>query len=250
MSNSKAPILEICCDSLVSALNAQAGGADRIELCTNLAQGGTTPSAATIKLAKKYLDIPVYVLIRPRKADFCYTETEFEVMLENIQIAKSLEADGVVAGILLKNGDIDLERTRLLIAAAQPLAFTFHRAFDMSREPLVALEQLIDLGIENILTSGLQASAIGGKVMLKKLVKQANSRIHIMAGGGIRPHNIQELLAIEGLCHFHASAKSTVYSQMEFKGVTNMGSEDLSSEFCWEEVNLATVREMKSALTA
>lgn len=241
--------LEICCASLPSALAAQSGGADRIELCANLAQGGVTPSAATIKLAKKYLSIPVFVLIRPRKADFCYSDIEFEVMLENIRIAKSLGADGIVSGVLLKNGNIDLKRTQLLIKTAAPLPFTFHRAFDMCQHPLVALEELINLGVQRILTSGLKATALEGKIMIQQIIQQAKGRIHIMAGGGIRPHNIQELLVIDGLNEFHTSAKNTVYSQMKFKGVTSMGSEDLSNEFCWEEVDIEVVKTLKKTIS-
>lgn len=241
-------ILEICCASLPSALAAQSGGADRIELCANLAQGGITPSAATILLAKKYLSIPVFVLIRPRKADFCYTDLEFEVMLENIRLAKSMGADGIVSGVLLKNGQIDLERTRLLVEATTPLAFTFHRAFDMCQNPLVALEELINLGVQRILTSGQKASAIAGKTTLEQLVQQANKRIHIMAGGGIRPHNVHKLLGINDLNEFHASAKHFVSSTMEFRGVTNMGTEDLDAEFCWEEVDEGSVKALKIAM--
>jgi copper homeostasis protein len=241
-------VLEIACDSVVSAHNAQLGGADRIELCDNLAQGGTTPSAGKIKLAKQLLHIPVFVLIRPRKGDFHYNTLEFDTMLEDIAIAKTLGADGIVSGVLNKDGTLNMSATEKLKQAAQPLPFTFHRAFDVCYEPQQMLEQLIDLKIERILTSGQKHSAVAGIATLKILLEQANQRIKIVAGGGIRPSNLPELLMVTGLNEFHSAARTKVYSQMEFRGGVTMGSEQITAEFEWEVVDIDAVSDMKHQL--
>jgi len=243
-------ILEIACDSIQSALNAEQGGADRIELCENLAQGGVTPSAAKMKLAKAKLSIPVFVLIRPRKGDFLYSDLEFKTMIENTQIVKELGADGIVSGALQANGALDLQQMKRLVNAANPLPFTCHRAFDMCSNPILALEQLIDLGVARILTSGQRSSAIEGKNNIEKFVQLANGRIKIMAGAGIRPHNITELLSVDGLSEFHSSAKQVVQSKMQYFGEATMGSEDLTKEFEWEEVSVEQVQQLKSKLNS
>ena len=156
--------LEICVESVTSALNAQTGGADRIELCDNLHQGGITPGAGKIVLAKKLLHIPVFVLIRPRKGDFLYSDIEFDTLLEDIALARQLGADGIVSGALLPDGNIDLARIRLMLEAAEGLPFTFHRAFDMCRDPLRAIDELAELGVQRILRlgRGIHVRGIGG----------------------------------------------------------------------------------------
>ncbi|MEM8527441.1 MAG: copper homeostasis protein CutC [Bacteroidota bacterium] len=237
--------LEIACDSVQSAINAQQGRADRIELCENLAQGGVTPSAAKIKLAKAKLNVPAFVLIRPRKGDFLYSNLEIETMLESIQIAKELGADGIVSGALRADGKLDLQQMKQLVEAASPLPFTCHRAFDMCSNPPVALERLIDLGVARILTSGQRSSAIEGKENIEKIVQLADGRIKIMAGAGIRPHNIAELFSIAGLQEFHSSAKQIVKSKMQYLGEARMGDEDLEKEFEWEEVSIEQVQALK-----
>lgn len=242
--------LEIACDSVQSALNAEQGGADRIEFCENLSQGGVTPSSAKIKLAKSKLRIPIFVLIRPRKGDFLYSDLEVETMLDSIQIAKELGADGIVSGALQANGTLSLPQMRQLVKIANPLPFTCHRAFDMCSDPNLALEQLIDLGIKRILTSGQRSSAIEGKKNIENFVQLADGRIKILAGAGIRPHNITELLSIRGLQEFHSSAKQVVKSKMNYFGEAKMGSEDLEKEFEWEEVSKKQVKQLKEALKA
>jgi copper homeostasis protein len=243
-------ILEICCDSVASALAAAQAGADRIELCENLAQGGVTPSAAKIKLAKAKLDIPVFVLIRPRKADFLYTELEFEIMLEDIRQAKALGADGIVSGVLDADGNLDAGRTRRLIAAAHPLPFTCHRAFDMCRDPLSAIDLLADLGASRILTSGQQANAQAGRDNLARFARYAADRLIIMACGELLPDNIAAIRDIAGLREFHSAARATVASQMRYRGAVNMGDEAASEEFSWQEVDGELVRGMKQVLGA
>lgn len=240
--------LEICVDNLQSALDAAANGANRIELCDNLFQGGLTPSAGKIKMAAERLDIPVFVLIRPRKADFLYTDLEFELMLENIALAKAFGAKGIVSGTLDAEGHLDINRMEQLVAAAAPLPFTCHRAFDMCREPFEALEQLIDLGVKRILTSGQQATAYAGRELIKDLVQQADGRLSIMACGHITPDNIEKLLKIEQLDEFHAAVKMDVRSQMNFFGHTPMGEEDLTEEFQWTQADPQLIKQLSDIL--
>ena len=241
-------ILEICCDSVASALAAEQAGADRIELCENLAQGGVTPSAAKIKLAKAKLRIPAFVLIRPRKADFLYSELEFEVMLEDIRQAKVLGADGIVSGILDADGHIDTRRTRGLVDAAHPLPFTFHRAFDMCRDPLAAIDLLAEAGVSRILTSGQQPTALEGRHNLERFARRAAGKLIIMACGELLPDNISTIRDIEGLQEFHSAARAEVLSQMRYRGTVNMGDEAASAEFSWQEVDAELVSRMKVVL--
>ena len=207
--------IEICAFSLESCLNAQIAGADRVELCGGLYEGGTTPSHGLIELARRQISIELYIMIRPRGGDFCYDETEFEVMKCDILVAKQLKADGVVLGILLPNGQIDVIRTRELVELARPLKTTFHRAFDRAVEPFAALEAVIETGAGRLLTSGQKPTAIEGKDLLTKLVEQANGRIEIMAGSGVNAQNALEL-AQTGVKALHLTAKSARESKMEF----------------------------------
>jgi len=243
-------MLEICCDSVASALAAAQAGADRIELCETLAQGGVTPSAAKIKLAKARLAIPVFVLIRPRKADFLYSDLEFEIMLEDIRQAKALGADGIVSGVLDADGKLDAGRTRQLIEAAHPLPFTCHRAFDMCRDPLGTIDLLAELGARRILTSGQQPTALEGRDNLARFARHAADKLIIMACGELLPDNIGEICAIEALQEFHSAARVSVTSQMRYRGAVNMGDEAASEEFSWQEVDGDLVRGMKQVLEA
>ncbi len=242
-------VLEICCDSIQSALSAQQGGADRIELCENLAQGGVTPSAGKIKLAKQLLSIPVFVLIRPRKADFLYSPKEFQIMLEDIQFAKNLGVDGIVSGVLRADGRLDSERMRQLVEASAPLPFTCHRAFDMCREPITALSELMAIGVKRVLTSGQQPDARLGKENLRKFVLHSAGGIDVLACGNLLPDNMADLFDIEGLREFHSAARCQVTSRMQFRGHTHMGDEVLADEFRWQEVDPALVRGMKALIS-
>lgn len=240
--------LEICVDSTQSALNAQEGGADRIELCENLAQGGVTPSAGKIAQAKRLLHLPVMVLIRPRKGDFLYSDLEFELMLDDILRAKELNADGIVSGVLLPDGKIDTVRTSWLVEAAAPLPFTFHRAFDMCIEPHVAIGQLADLGVKRILTSGQHATALDGINHLRAYVELAGDLISIMACGGVTPDTVAPLLEIAGLHEFHAALRRPIQSKMQFRGFTPMGDEQIEAEFQWDEVDLDLIKSLRAQL--
>lgn len=200
--------LEVASNSLASALAAQAGGADRIELFDNLAEGGTTPSFASIAIARERLSIPLFVLVRPRPGDFHYDALETELMLRDIAQCRALGCDGVVIGALDVQGGIDLALCRELVQAAGPLQVTFHRAFDAARDLSAALEQVIGLGCQRVLTSGGQVSAEAGVDMLAGLVTQAAGRITVMAGAGLGPANIAAVARRSGCTELHASAKA------------------------------------------
>lgn len=210
-------ILEIAANSVASALAAQEGGAGRVELCTALELGGLTPSHAQIALARERLRIPLYVLIRPRAGDFLYGELECETMLRDIETCASLGCDGVVLGVLDAEGRVDTARCRPLIAAAGKLGVTFHRAFDLSRDPAQALEDIVTLGCERILTSGMQGSAADGSALIRELVEQAGDRIVVMPGAGITAQNIATLATATGAHEFHASAKHQLPSGMHHR---------------------------------
>ena len=210
-------ILEIAANSVASALAAQEGGAGRVELCTALELGGLTPSHAQIALARERLRIPLYVLIRPRAGDFLYGELECETMLRDVETCASLGCDGVVLGVLDAEGRVDTARCRPLIAAAGKLGVTFHRAFDLSRDPAQALEDIVTLGCECILTSGMQGSAADGSALIRELVEQAGDRIVVMPGAGITAQNIAALATATGAHEFHASAKHQLPSGMHHR---------------------------------
>ncbi len=236
--------LEVCANSYTSALAAQKGGAIRVEFCDNLAEGGTTPSYGQLALAKKNLSIAIWPIIRPRGGDFLYSDIEFELMKEDIIACKSLKCEGVVIGILHADGSIDKARCAELIALAQPMGVAFHRAFDMSNNMDEALEDLIELKVQRVLTSGGAPNAPLGIEKLTQLVKQANGRIAIMPGAGINEGNIQELITKTGAKEFHASAKAFVASKMEYRNTkTKMGS--IEDEYRYE----LTSEEKVKALT-
>lgn len=216
-SASRALTLEICTDSVEGAIAAQTGGALRIELCDNLLEGGTTPSAGMIALTRQQITIDLNVIIRPRGGDFCYTDLEFAVMKYDVRQAKQLGANGVVIGLLNPDGTIDKARTAELMALARPLSVTFHRAFDMALEPQQALEELIDLGVDRVLTSGQESSAWEGIDLIAALVQQAGARIVIMPGGGVNERNLHKIVAQSGVKEIHLSARSTVESAMTYR---------------------------------
>ncbi|WP_031529024.1 copper homeostasis protein CutC [Dyadobacter crusticola] len=217
--------IEVCAYSLESCINAQAGGAGRIELCGGLGEGGTTPSAGLIEIVKQYIEIPVYVMIRPRGGDFVYDFFEEEIMKKDIDVAKKLGANGVVLGVLNTEGQVDVQRTKALVDYAAPMKVTFHRAFDLTPDPHKALKAIIETGAERILTSGQQASAIQGIDLLAALSREANGKIEIMAGGGVNPDNAAELAAA-GVHSLHLTAKAfRPARQKYFPAAVSMASE-------------------------
>lgn len=208
--------LEICVDSVESAIRAQAGGAQRVELCDNLMEGGTTPSAGALELARQHLAIALNVIIRPRGGDFFYSAIEYEIMRRDIAIAKQAGADGVVIGLLNPNGTVDKKRVKTLIDLARPMSVTFHRAFDMTRDPFAALETLIALGVDRILTTGQEATVSEGLELIAELVKRAGNRIIIMPGGA-KEHNIARVVKITGAREFHMTASTVIESAMRYR---------------------------------
>jgi copper homeostasis protein len=208
--------LEVIGFTIESCLIAQAAGADRIELCDNPSEGGTTPSYGFIKTARENLSIELYPIIRPRGGDFLYSEIEFELMKADIQICKNLGCDGVVIGMLNSDGTVDKQRCKQLVDIAQPMGVSFHRAFDRTKDPFKALEDIISIGCERILTSGQKSVATDGAALLNELVKQANGRIIIMPGSGVRSDNIETLVKKTNATEFHTSARTYTDSKMEF----------------------------------
>lgn len=224
--------VEICVDSLQSAIAAEKGGADRVELCANLMGGGTTPSLGLIELVRENLSIDVNVMIRPRSGDFCYSNLEIEVMKRDIEIIKKTGVNGIVVGTLKPNGDIDKENLRELIEVANPLPITFHRAFDMAKDPFESLDILIDLGIERVLTSGKENKALDGMHLIRKLVERSKDRVIIMPGSGINEENIKNIISYTGVREIHLSAKKRVESIMEYRNSKiNMGISTIVSEY-------------------
>lgn len=217
-------ILEICANSVASALAAQQGGADRVELCDNLGEGGTTPAYATLTMARELLDIALYALIRPRGGDFLYDGLELELMSQDIALCKRLGYDGVVIGLLEPDGRVDKKKTRWLVELAWPMGVTFHRAFDQSLDPLAALEDILDAGCERILTSGQRPTAPEGAQLLGQLVRKAGSRIAVMAGSGVRPDNIAQLVSQTRGREFHATAKRDRPSDMRYRDTLSLGA--------------------------
>lgn len=210
--------IEICANSVASAVRAQEAGAYRVELCAGIPEGGTTPSFGEISLARQLLkQTKLHVIIRPRGGDFLYSPLEQEIMLHDIGVARELGADGVVFGCLTPDGLVDLPLMKKLIAEAGNMNITFHRAFDMCSRPKEALEQLIQLGVSRILTSGQQATAEQGIPLLKELVEQAQGRIILMPGCGVNAGNIRKIAEETGAREFHFSGRSTVASGMIYR---------------------------------
>jgi len=209
-------LIEIATSDFNTTKSAVEGGADRIELCANLAEGGTTPSYAHIKKCRESFDVLIYPIIRPRGGDFLYNKEEFELMHNDIKLCKELGCDGIVIGLLNIDGSIDVIRTAELIELAYPLGVTFHRAFDRCKEPFEAMEQLIEIGCERILTSGQLPSVVDGIDLVTALNKKAAERIIIMPGSGVRKENIKMLAEKTGCTEFHSSLRGKTKSLMQF----------------------------------
>lgn len=202
-----------------AALVARQHGADRIELCDNPLEGGTTPSLGMLTLARESISLPLFPIIRPRGGDFLYTAQEFEIMRRDILFCKSIGCDGVVLGLLTPGGEIDVDRTARLVELAYPMEVTFHRAFDRVYDPFAALECVIKTGCTRLLTSGLKPTAEEGIVTIRQLVQQADERIIVMPGAGLRAHNLLQVLQATGATEFHTAARMAIPSAMQY---TNM----------------------------
>ncbi|XP_034519507.1 copper homeostasis protein cutC homolog [Ailuropoda melanoleuca] len=221
--------------------------AGRIELCSGLLEGGTTPSMGVLQIVKQCVQIPVFVMIRPRGGDFLYSDREVEVMKADIRLAKLYGADGLVFGALTEDGNIDKELCMSLVAICRPLPVTFHRAFDMVHDPMAALETLLTLGFERVLTSGCDSSALEGLPLIKRLIDQAKGRIVVMPGGGITDRNLQRILEGSGATEFHCSARSARDSGMKFRNFSvAMGASLSSSEYSLKVTDVAQVRTLNA----
>ena len=236
-------IFEICVDSVEGVRAARAAGATRVELCASLLEGGITPSRGMIRQARTVPGIKLHVIIRPRGGDFLFNDAEFAAMATDIETAKAEGADGVVIGQLTADGLVDVANTRELMTLARPMAVTFHRAFDMTPDPFAALETLVDLGIDRILTSGQEASVLEGLPMIAELVKRAGDRIVIIPGGDITPRNVDRIVAAARPKEIHFAALELEAGGMRFRrNHVFMGGELRPPEYDRLATSEATIR--------
>lgn len=243
------PLLEICCYGIDCAVTAQLAGADRLELCSAPKEGGLTPSAGVLRKVKERVSIPVHPIIRPRGGDFCYTDAEFETMIEDIAFVRELGYPGLVIGMLDGEGHVDVSRMKRVMEQAKGMAVTFHRAFDMCHNPHQALEQLTDLGVARILTSGQQQNAELGLSLLRELKQHSRAPI-IMAGAGVRLSNLKKFVD-QGIDEMHSSAGQTVPSPMRYrKAGVSMSADAEADEFNRYCVDGDVVAAMKAVLVA
>ena len=241
-------LLEVCAGSLHSAMAAAQGGAQRVELCQALADGGLTPSVGLMRAVRGIEGLRLHVLIRPRGGDFLYTPAEVAIMEQDILAAGEAGADGVVIGALTADGDVDVPVCQRLVQAAGGMSITFHRAFDMCRHPEQALQDILQLGCHRILTSGLAPSAMEGLPMLRRLVKMAGNQLSIMPGAGVTEYNAAQIIKETGAREIHASLRSTVCSQMRYRNeAVNMGAKGVD-EFALQETDARRVSELLGRL--
>ncbi len=239
--------LEICAFNLPSALVAQQAGADRVELCAGPEEGGTTPSPGVIRTARENLRIALYPIIRPRGGDFLYSDEEYRVMLRDIEYCKQVGCNGVVIGILQADGSVDKARSARLVEAAYPLGVTFHRAFDWAANPFEAMETIIGIGCERILTSGQRPTAEEGAPLIDQLIREADDRIVIMPGSGVRSTNIVLLAEKTGAAEFHTSARVQMASSMQY---VNAAMKESQSVVMAAEEEIRKIKEQLSILVS
>ena len=240
--------LEICVDSVESAIAAEAGGAQRVELCSALSEGGLTPSAGLMRAVRSRVDVGVFAMIRPRGGDFYYSEDEFAVMRDDIACAAQLGVSGVVLGLLTRDGEVDVERTAELVALARPMQATFHRALDMARDLDAALEDVVRTGARRVLTSGGAQNAMLGSARAASLVEAAKGRIGVMICGNVRPENVQRIAQATGAREFHAALRSPKPSPVTYRNVgLNLGDAG-SDEYTRNVVVAEDVRNLRLAL--
>jgi copper homeostasis protein len=242
-------ILEICVDSVESAKAAESGGAQRVELCAGLSEGGITPSTGLMRAVREALSIPVYVMVRPRGGDFFYTPDEFQVMRIDIEEAKKTGMDGVVLGLLQKDGQIDVDRTRELVEYASPMGVTFHRAIDWAPDVEAALEDVITTGAERVLTSGGMLTALQAAERIASMVAQSKDRIRLMACGRIRYDNIAEVAQKTGAPEYHASLRKPTLSPVTYRNPGLRMGDGSVDEFARYDVLIEDVRALHDALS-
>ncbi|MFZ0280021.1 MAG: copper homeostasis protein CutC [Bacteroidales bacterium] len=241
--------LEICVDSVESAINAQIAGADRVELCDNLIEGGTTPSYGTIVSTRSNLDIGLHVIIRPRGGDFLYSDLELDLMRRDIEMCGESGVEGVVLGILQAGGAIDIDRTAKLAEFANPMSMTFHRAFDMCNDPVKGIEDVIAAGASRLLTSGQKNSSLDGIELIRQLVIQAGERLIVMPGGGIDETNAALIVSVTRAKEIHLTGRKTIVSEMIFKrrGIM-MGGVSGIPEFSRKVADIEKIKEIVNIL--
>lgn len=215
-------VCEVCVEGLSGAIAAASGGAQRIELCAGLIEGGTTPSAGTVALALDRAPIDIVAMIRPRGGDFLYSDDEFETMLRDVDSIRAAGVFGIATGMLLRDGTVDVERTARIVEAAQPMSVTFHRAFDMTRDPRESLESLVDLGVDRVLTSGQKRNVSEGLNDIRDLVERAAGRIVVMPGCGVEESNVHDVLETTGASEVHFTAFRCHESQMDYRNPAPM----------------------------
>ena len=208
--------IEIATTDYTTTEQAVKGGADRIELCAALSEGGLTPSFGLIKQCREKFSLPIFPIIRPRGGDFLYGDAEFEIITKDVLLCKQLNCDGIVVGFLKKDGTIDRKKTELIVKLAYPMEVTFHRAFDRCKDPLESLEVIIEAGCQRILTSGQQLKAIDGLELIKQLIVAADNRIIIMPGSGIKLDNVRTIAEATGAVEFHGALRNSIVSEMDF----------------------------------
>jgi copper homeostasis protein len=238
--------LEVCANSVTSAVAAQNGGAVRVELCENLFEGGTTPSYGEILMARKLLHIKLYVLIRPRGGDFLYTDLEFDIMMSDIRNCIEAGCDGIVIGMLNTDGTVDKKRCSEMTTLARQwgLGVTFHRAFDMCADLFQSMEEIIELGCERILTSGGKSTAMEGASVIARLISKATGRIKIMPGSGVSEANVADLVRFTGANEIHSSARVHVLSKMEYKNEHIIMGDTVGDEYSNDVTGVERVREI------
>ncbi len=251
MTEDNFPVLiEVCADSVASAVSAERGGAARIELCSGLIDGGVTPSAGLIETTRAAVSLPLHVMIRPRGGDFCYDDSEFEAMRRDITLAKESSVNGIVFGILDVNGHVDVTRTRQLLDLARPLSVTFHRAFDMTADLLRSLEDLCALGVDRVLTSGAEPTALEGGQTIARLVQQSRGRIAVMAGSGIKPENARRIVDETGVPEIHVGLRTSLPSPMRFHNVNISMGPVTNREYLRFAVVEDNVRKLRASLVS
>jgi copper homeostasis protein len=242
--------LEICVDSVESASAAESGGAQRVELCSGLVEGGLTPSLGLIHAVRSRIGIGVHVMIRPRGGDFLYSDEELAVMRDDISLAAGSGVQGVVLGLLTADGGVDVARTRELVKLARPMEVTFHRAIDMTSDLERALEEVIESGADRVLTSGGERTAVLGCRRIHDMVQAARGRIGLMAGGGVRAENVQEIALATGVVEFHAGLRRTIPSGARFQAhKVSLGAPGVD-DYARSGVLTADVRMLRQAMNA
>jgi len=242
-------LIEVCVDSAASAVAAERGGAQRVELCNDLLEGGVTPSLGLMEVVRSGISIGLHAIIRPRAGDFCYRDEEFDIMCRDVEAAKAAGADGVVLGILDPAGHVDIHRTRQLIDLARPLSITFHRAFDMSADLLRALEDVCATGADRLLTSGGEQTCSQGVGTIAQLVRLGRDRIKILAGGGIGLDNAAQIIERTGVKEIHVGLGSPVASPMLYRNPRVSLGKALGREYDRTQVLEENVRKLRHAIS-